>query len=154
MDFIINRGTTIEAGGTNPVKNAAAMLRRDISRVFNGDVIERNEIAYEYDGSMEDEDFVVISGKKLIVKAGSDLGFVYGLIYISSEFLGVKPFWFWMDTMPEKMASKAVPYGEYRGRKPVVKYRGWFVNDEVLIMKWNIGGEWYLKRFCAAAEIR
>lgn len=143
MDFIINRGTTIEAGGTNPVKNAAAMLRRDISKVFNGEVIERNEIVYEYDGSMEDEDFVVISGKELIVKAGSDLGFVYGLIYISSEFLGVKPFWFWMDTMPEKTACKAVPYGEYRGRKPVVKYRGWFVNDEVLIMKWNIGGDSY-----------
>ena len=36
-------------------------------------------------------------GGALILTAGDDLGFVYGLYEISRRFLGVLPFWFWND---------------------------------------------------------
>ncbi|MBR0366010.1 MAG: glycosyl hydrolase 115 family protein, partial [Clostridia bacterium] len=101
-----------------------------------------NEIKLEKKRGIADEDFILtVTDNKMTVTADDELGFVYGLLYISHEFLGVKPFWFWMDQRTEKRDSADVQPGEYRPEKPVVKYRGWFINDEVLIMKWAVNGD-------------
>lgn len=143
MQFILNSGTHVSAGETRAVRNAAGILKRDIRKVFPGPAVERNSIVLKNDPAAETESFVVEVGKNITVIAGDDLGFVYGLLYISERFLGVKPFWFWMDQKFSGTDSICVEYGTYRGERPVIKYRGWFVNDEVLIMKWNINGDSY-----------
>ncbi|MBP5652849.1 MAG: hypothetical protein J6X17_05460, partial [Lachnospiraceae bacterium] len=58
--------------------------------------------------------------------------------YISRKFLGIQPFWFWMDQKIDRSDEIPVKYGDYRSDKPAVTFRGWFVNDEVLISKWQI----------------
>lgn len=143
MQFILNSGTHISAGQTRAVRYAVGMLKRDMRKVFTDAAVVRNSIVFRNDPELEPETFVIEAAENMTVAAGDDLGFVYGLLYISEKFLGVKPFWFWMDQKFEKRESVAVEYGSYRGEKPAVKYRGWFVNDEVLIMKWNIGGDSY-----------
>lgn len=141
MQFILNSGTHVAEGETRAVRNASEILKRDIRRVFPGPAVERNSIVFRNDPSAEQESFVLEVGKDITVIAGDDLGFVYGLLYISEKFLGVKPFWFWMDQKFEGSDSICVDHGIYSGVRPIVKYRGWFVNDEVLIMKWNVNGD-------------
>lgn len=142
MSFIINRNTTV--GGdieTKPVRNAVGMLMRDIAKSFDESEDKGSEIELVRDTRIGTESFVIDIDKKALIRASDDLGFIYGLLYISSEFLGIKPFWFWMDQVIEKKSRVEVEEREYCSPVPAVRYRGWFVNDEVLIMKWSINGD-------------
>ena len=124
------------------VKNAVAILRRDIEKCFNKTDRGANEIELKKKNGIADEDFILtVTEDKMTIVADDELGFVYGLLYISKEFLGIQPFWFWMDQRIEKRDSVNAETGEYRPEKPAVKYRGWFINDEVLIMKWAVDGD-------------
>ncbi len=142
MDFILSANTTITYDGDNkPVKNAVEILKRDIKKKFTPSGAAKNVIKLVGKAELADEEFIVDAGDELIVYASDELGFVYGLLYISEKFLGILPFWFWMDQKIEKTDTICVRGGEYCGDKPTVKYRGWFINDEVLIMRWSIGGD-------------
>lgn len=140
--FLINLNTHIEYNGDNKaVKNAIGILERDIKKCFDAEEYKKNEILLREDDRLADEEFVIKVSGKIVIYAKDELGFVYGLLYISEKFLGIKPFWFWMDQKIEKRKFAEVEEKEYHSVKPIIKYRGWFVNDEVLIMKWNIDGD-------------
>lgn len=142
MDFILNANTKIKySGDKKPIINAVEILTRDIKKKFNPLGINENVIELADNAMIENEMFEISAGEKMTIYASSELGFVYGLLYISEKFLGILPFWFWMDQKIEKTDSISVIDGRYSGIKPVIKYRGWFLNDEVLIMKWAIGGD-------------
>ena len=77
----------------------------------------------------------------LAVYAGDDLGFVYGIYHISRVLLGVTDFWFWNDQRFTPQTAVEVPQGyRYESTPPAVRFRGWFINDEVLIDKWQVDG--------------
>lgn len=141
MNCVINANTNI----TNTIKsraaeNAVSILKRDLEKRFAPSAeIGCGIILAEK--QMESEAFLIDVSKDITVYASDDLGFVYGLLYISEKFLGIKPFWFWMDQKIEKTDKITVDGGQFKSGAPVVKYRGWFVNDEVLIMRWNIDGD-------------
>lgn len=142
MAFILNSNTDIfYDSDSRSVKNAARILQRDMDKRFKISGCKRNAIILNLKTNLDNEEFYIDVGENLNIYANDDLGFVYGLLYISENFLGIKPFWFWMDQKIEKTDAISVEYGQYRSPKPVIKYRGWFVNDEVLIMKWNIDGD-------------
>ena len=95
---------------------------------------------------------------ELLLKAGSPLGFVYGIYEISRSFLGIQPFWFWNDQAFETKPFAEIPDGFYKRSEPFrVKLRGWFVNDEVLLHTWKVirqsPGAWCLKPCCVWGEI-
>lgn len=125
---------------SSAVEHAAGILRRDIAKRFAASDEGGGRIMLVTQ-PMHPEAFFIDVQENITVYAGDDLGFVYGLLYISEKFLGIRPFWFWMDQRIEQTTSVTVPGGRYESLPPLVKYRGWFVNDEVLIMKWNIGGD-------------
>lgn len=140
MGFVINRNTVIVGGGTKPVMNAVRILRRDIEKRFCESGVEGGRIELIADESLAAESFVIDVGDTCRISASDELGHIYGLLYISGEFLGIKPFWFWMDQKIDRCAALEIKEGRYNSPVPSVRYRGWFVNDEVLIMKWSIGG--------------
>ncbi len=88
--------------------------------------------------TVEAEKYTIhVTEKELIIHASSDLGFIYGILYLSERYLDIRPFWFWMD---QKIASKEwveIPEGIIESKPALVRFRGWFFNDEVLMMKWN-----------------
>jgi len=140
MEFVLNKNTAIQYDMTDkPVLNGVKILRRDMDKILVGKGVKNKIILKKAD--MESESFVIDVGENMTVSAGDELGFVYGLLYISEHFLGVKPFWFWLDEDIKTKREAAIKYGEYKGIKPIVKYRGWFINDEVLIMKWKINDD-------------
>lgn len=124
------------------VQNAVSILERDIKKSFFESGKPGGAIVLVQILGMSDEDFTIeTEDDDLTILAEGELGFVYGLLYISEKFLGIKPFWFWLDQKIEKTAEVIVPNGEYKPEKKAVKYRGWFINDEVLIMKWAVNGD-------------
>ena len=77
----------------------------------------------------------------LIILAGSDIAASYALYKLSEILLGVKPLWFWMEQEFEKKESRTLLEDHYQSKEFAFKYRGWFINDEVLISAWHPNGD-------------
>lgn len=141
MACILNLNTCIISDiGSEAVKNAVRILERDIKKRFLPEDKSGCRIVLET-SAVPDEEFIIEVSDCITVTAGDELGFVYGLLYISEKFLGIKPFWFWMDQKIQKTEEIDVKAGRYEPKKPAVKYRGWFINDETLISRWTIDGD-------------
>ena len=47
------------------------------------------------------------------------------------------PFWFWNDQPLRRMPMAKIPCGTVESPTFAVRYRGWFINDEVLLDPWK-----------------
>lgn len=73
----------------------------------------------------------VLPDGKLLV-AGSDAhGTAYGIMELS-RLIGVSPWEWWADVVPEKKTSFTLPADYQTTQSPSVEYRGIFINDEGL----------------------
>ena len=154
--FVLDRNAVVHlpAGCTAPVRHALRMLVRDMTKVFGaeprttedpesagiriqyadrGDPLRSRPECYALRFSSGGTG----GGPVLTVVAPDDLGLVYGLLRIGSEYLGVDPFWFWADREPERRASVEIPANDIESPEPRIKLRGWFVNDEVCLIGWT-----------------
>lgn len=76
------------------------------------------------------------SGRLLVVGSDSH-GTAYGLMELS-RLLGVSPWEWWADVMPERKLSFELPAGYADLQYPSVEYRGIFINDEDWgLMPWS-----------------
>lgn len=142
MDFILNLNTRLRNPFTDPpVVNAVSILSRDMHKVLSCIDGHHNSITLVEDELLEPEAYLITvkDENQMIIAARDSLGFVYGLLFISRQFLQIKPFWFWLDQEIPILNSAAVPLGTYASPTPAVRYRGWFLNDEVLLIHWNNG---------------
>lgn len=145
--FILNSNSVISDNGvhdtilyTEPVKRVVSRFRRDVNMILErkndakgGDIVMRME-------KMPAEQYRLDVKKDiLIVMAGDELGFIYAFHYISEQYLGILPFWFWNDQKLSPKRQAEIPVGEYTSGGFDITYRGWFINDEVLISHWNAG---------------
>lgn len=82
---------------------------------------------------------IAASDGHLEIGASDELGFVYGIYWVSREILGIHNFWFWNDQVIEPKECIQVPDDlEFASEPYAVKYRGWFLNDEVLLHTWKV----------------
>jgi len=123
------------------VDNAISILERDISKRFSPSALPANTICLERGPAEGPESFRIEVNETITVYAEDALGFIYASLFISEQFLDIKPFWFWMDQVIEPWPSRTVEAGTYHSRRPIVRFRGWFINDEVLLDKWSINGD-------------
>ena len=136
-----------------PVKHAVDMISRDHSKVFGKllkletSLTKNTDIVIRY--SETDEEcparpeafsyrFRENDGNwSLHIIGFDDLGIIYGLLHYSYQYLEVDPFWFWAD-IPVKPKTKInIPTVNFDSPEKAVKYRGWFVNDEVCLIGWK-----------------
>ena len=85
------------------------------------------------------EAFTIQEVDNTVVIAGSDKrGTIYG-IYDVCEKIGVSPWTYWADVVPEAAEELYVnlPREGYTEGEPSVKYRGIFLNDEYNFNKWS-----------------
>lgn len=80
---------------------------------------------------------ISVSGNSIVLVGADELGIIYGLLAISEKFLGVTPFWFWNDQIFEKREFVEIAEGNYHSIQYCLRYRGWFINDEVLLDAWR-----------------
>ncbi|MCM1543629.1 MAG: glycosyl hydrolase 115 family protein, partial [Blautia sp.] len=139
MPVILNRNTHIEGAGAAAVCMAAAALRRDMEKVFNESAAEGASICLVQERMEPEQFWLTVAGGKLEVHAGDDLGFVYGIYEISRTLLGVSDFWFWNDQEFITKDEIQIADGfQYQSEPCAVKYRGWFISDEVLLHTWKV----------------
>ena len=81
---------------------------------------------------------VSIEGKKILTVMGSDArGTAYGILELS-RLIGVSPWVWWADCLPETKTSLTLPDDFFMKQQPSVQYRGIFINDEDLgFMPWS-----------------
>lgn len=141
MNIMINKNSKITGmdGKSEAVRRAVEALRRDMALVFEESAEEGSDICLIKE-TMEPEQFVLqVENGRLEVQAAEELGFIYGIYEISRVFLGIPAFWFWMDFVPDKKKEVRIPDTSFYHSEPcAVKYRGWFINDEVLLHTWCV----------------
>ncbi|MHA6483451.1 glycosyl hydrolase 115 family protein [Paenibacillus sp. strain BS8-2] len=136
-----------------PIRHAWEMVARDHQRVFGDKPIlapdnacpvqieiryaRKEDTCSEWPESYGFRFVEYEDNKTLHIIAHDDLGLVYGLLEFSRRFLGVDPFWFWMDRLPAQQDSVQIPMVNIDSSKPFVRFRGWFVNDEVCLIGWK-----------------
>lgn len=124
-----------------PVLRAAKCLLRDIRATCMPGI--KTGVQIELVQTVLPAEQYVLSAQKdkIVLSADDPLGFVYGLFAISREILGIQPLWFWNDQAIEKREGFPVPENWIRVSTPAaVRYRGWFINDEVLLHAWSLDG--------------
>lgn len=133
--------------GSKPIQNIIKIFKRDLADKFVPQQNDFNntiflDINCNYKSFLASEQFQIDfpSEDQLIIKSPDELGAIYGLLYISEQYLGIKPFGFWYDQVIEQVDSIKIPLTAYCGQVPAVRFRGWFVNDEVLLDVWNLDG--------------
>ena len=76
--------------------------------------------------------------RDVICLTGADMrGTIYAIYQFSQAVLGVDPMYLWTDKQPEQRSSTKLPADFARVyAKPVIRYRGFFPNDEDLLTGW------------------
>lgn len=151
--FVLHVGRTIELAydgkDEQVVQTALEMLNRDCISVFSvpmeTDVAKGDIVAGTVGKSLllrqSGVDFSALKGhtqafllqvtaKGQLVIAGSDeAGTAYGLMELS-RLMGVSPWEWWADAIPQKKTSFSLPADYRTAQWPSVEYRGIFINDE------------------------
>ncbi len=70
----------------------------------------------------------VVGPNKLMIAGSDPRGTAFGIFHLS-KLMGVSPFVWWADVMPQQKQQLFVS-GSYTSTEPSVKYRGIFLNDE------------------------
>lgn len=136
-----------------PVQKALQALERDLKNtckessekgltirlILAGTAAETDnaEESISYDAAVEH--FTMDrSPQELTITSFSSLGLIYGIYHISRTFLKVHPFWFFNEQELVKEVEHVVPEDyHYESRSFRVRFRGWFINDEVLFDGWR-----------------
>ena len=122
------------------VKGAVSRFRRDMSMVLEEKEDTKGGTIVMCMEKMQAEQYRLdVKEDILSIVAGDELGFIYAFHYISEMYLGILPVWFWNDQKLLKKRQANIPVGEYVSDGFDIRYRGWFINDEVLISHWDVG---------------
>lgn len=124
---------------TPPVKHAYDIFMRDFTKVFGQGFKEGGDVTIHTGcGSLESEQFsLTVTENNINIDCADELGAVYAVLYMSREFLGVDDFWYWTEKEPNKRNAVTLSSREYTSPLARVRYRGWFVNDEVCLIGWS-----------------
>ena len=113
--MLLTKNTKIIYSGNNKaVLNAVNILSRDIDKKFSGGGVE-NSILLTENNALSAEEYVIDVKDDITISAADDLGFVYGLLYISEKFLGIEPFWFWLPLMMDSIIHRKEPLNTAAG---------------------------------------
>ncbi|WP_342414839.1 glycosyl hydrolase 115 family protein [Paenibacillus sp. FSL R10-2782] len=143
-------GYNFQAVGSVPIAHAWRMIVRDHKQVFGREPLQTEEEAAIIIRYAQEEDdcpqwpegycLRFVAGEKgtvLHIIGRDELGIIYGLLHYSRFVLGVEPFWFWAEVSPNRRDAIVLPSQDYDSAPSKVRYRGWFVNDEVCLIGWK-----------------
>ena len=141
--FLLNKGTQIKVREAyrESLSRMMTVIERDLNKVLgSSDYYRENKIEIEIDQglnfSKETFHLEVLNEDCLKISSIDVLGAIYGLLYISKTYLGIDDWWCFTGKEPN--IKNVIKIDEnYQSKASHVPYRGWFVNDEVLLMGWQ-----------------
>ncbi len=139
--FQLNRNTTLlsDAVTEKAVELACERFRRDMEKTLTDTVENRNRIILCKKDLKPEQYELEVTEQEIMIYGVDARSFIYALNYLSENYLGVLPFWFWNDQKIEQKPYVEIPCGTYQSEPDRIRYRGWFINDEVLISHWDAG---------------
>lgn len=138
--FRLTRDTEFSFPPLTPaLRHVYDIFMRDFAKVFGAGFCEGNDVIIETDcEGLESEQFsLIIADDSIKIRCADELGVIYAVLYMSREFLGVDDFWYWTEKEPMRRNMIALASREYLSPVKRVRYRGWFVNDEVCLIGWS-----------------
>ncbi len=96
-------------------------------------------LEFRDDNSLDDEQYRIdISEAGIYIYGSSSLSFIYGLYYISETFLNVSPYYYFTEIASAPTEYIELPIGEIISKKRTFRFRGFFLNDEDLLVGWKM----------------
>lgn len=144
MAFIFSTNTTVSCTPVSEavLRHAQAVLTRDLHKVVTASG-PANEVVLQLIAGAASEAFTITaSDQRLLVQATTVRGVMYGALALSRDCLGVDDWWYFAHRAPQPhptVTYAPVPQPHYQ-----VPYRGWFVNDELLLMTYQDGSNDYV----------
>lgn len=139
--FEINSNTEIIVAGfsdSTPVRKAIERMHRDMNAVLFTSSRQKSCISIIKDETLSEEKWVMDALQlALTIRAFDELAVIYSLFYISEHCLGIKPLWFWNDQELLRTEFHLLDVTHLESRENAFRYRGWFINDEVLFLGWR-----------------
>ena len=137
-NFQLSLNTVIEADETlSPIDHACRILRRDMRDHLTGHgpsnmirVMLQPELGTEKYRAKVDADVLSLT-------CGDMLGAVYALLSVSERYLDVHPLDWWNGRRPKKTECRMIPEQTWKSPSYAVRYRCWFINDEILLDGWK-----------------
>lgn len=135
--FRITGRTRIEGDAeTGAIRHAIGMLQGDMARALAPEGVE-NRIRLTRDAGLAEEAYhVQVQADAITIAYADDLGAAYGLLSLSERYLDIQPFDLWNERAVARRQGVDIPVGAYASTPQAVRFRGWFVNDEVLLDGW------------------
>ncbi len=151
---------------SEPIERALADLANDWYMVFGAEPIymKKEEVEGECilfsDGIAAPTDRESFSAKvadgKLCLAGADELGMIHAIYTFSEKILGVHPFYFFNDIMPDRKEEISLPEGyDFSHGSPAFKYRGFFINNEDMMagsfpdpMRENLMDLYYFEKYC------
>ncbi len=129
-------------GQDSVVWTALEMFTGDYRTVFGGEVAmaeaQKAQVVVKTDSAMSERTQAFrleVNNRGLLFITGSDKrGTAYGLLELS-RLIGVSPWEWWADVMPEPREVFTLPAGYTSEQSPSVEYRGIFINDVISFMR-------------------
>ncbi|MEY8745447.1 glycosyl hydrolase 115 family protein [Paenibacillus tundrae] len=143
--FILSSDTKIHSElNTKPIQLAIQRFYRDLELTLSTtrDIdITTGDIYLKQNSNVQEEAYIIdIDHETLTIQASDSLGCIYALNELSYTFLGIQPFWFWNDQVLQQVPYIEIETSTIESTPAAYRYRGWFVNDEVLINHWTLNG--------------
>lgn len=140
MEFILSQATRVAAQWNSvPVQHAIRRFNRDLHRALSpSNITPNNDIVICLAPNLPTEGYTIDiqDDRSMIICAADDLAAVYALLYLSQEYLGVEPFWFWNDQTFDPQPLSAVTQAHIVSTPAAVAYRGWVLDDEPMLDAW------------------
>ncbi|MBR0218493.1 MAG: glycosyl hydrolase 115 family protein [Clostridia bacterium] len=136
--FTLSLSTRVLADESlSAVRHGLDILRRDMRAALEEEGPE-NFIRLWIDPTLPAEAYrAKVTAEEITLRCGDDLGAAYALLSVSERLLEVKPLGWWMGLTPKRLGSVSVPCQTWESPQYKVRFRGWFVNDEVLFSGWH-----------------
>lgn len=129
------RGNAILIGSIDKsdfIKELKKQNKINISNVING----WEQYSWQFVKNLKN-----IDGSLMVISGSDKRGTAFGVFELSEK-IGVSPWYWWADVLPEKQKNIAISENNFVSKEPSVKYRGIFLNDEC----WGLN-PWSSKNF-------
>jgi hypothetical protein len=119
------------------VAYAAAALRGDIQSCLGfGNGTSPNSIELRIDSAIGSFDVHVVDihPDRIVITGSDELGLIHGIYAFSEKWLGTDPCRWFTGIVPEMTETIVIPVGSSKSKPYTFRHRGWFVNDEDLLV--------------------
>jgi hypothetical protein len=125
-----------DLSNSSAVAFAATALRGDLrARLgFENGAAGCIELRVKAPSGAFDSHTVEVLADRIVITGSDDLGLIHGIYAFSEKWLGSDPCRWFTGIVPELASKVEIPLGRYESEPYTFRHRGWFVNDEDLLV--------------------